>query len=182
MKNLLRVAAVCGLSLLTISGSAWAQQPRSKYQVNGTSIKLGFFSPGSGSARQGGGTQILSAEADMVIQYVPERSETGVLSIGYIERDNLRIIPITLSQLTHDHKQTSGYDYYYGYGIGLYSARLNVGGANTTSGASKTLIGGHAVLGLNLSESTFIEAKYLYPGRYDNQFIGGFQLMFGRRM
>lgn len=182
MKNLLRVAAVCGLALLTVNSGAWAQQTHSKNQVNGTAFKLGFFNPGSGPARQGGGTQILSAEADLVIQYIPERSETGVVSIGYIERDNLRIIPITLSQLTHDKKQTSNYDYYHGYGIGIYSARLNIGGVNSTSGETKTLIGAHAVLGLNLSESTFIEAKYLYPGRYDNQFIGGLQIMFGRRM
>jgi len=182
VKNLLRVAAVCGLSLLAVGSGAWAQQTRNKYEVNGTAIKLGFYSPGSGAARQGGGSQILNIEGDMVIQYVPERNETGVISVGYIERDNLRLIPITLSQITHDSKQTSGYDFYYGYGIGLYSARLNLGGASTTSGLNKTLIGAHAVFGLNLSESTFLEAKYLYPGRYDGQFIGGLQIMFGRRL
>lgn len=179
MKNLLRVAAVCGLSLLTVSSGAWAQQIDNKYAVNGTAIKLGFFSPGSGAARRGGGSQILNIEGDLIVQHVADRNETGVLSIGYIERDNLRIIPITLSQLTH---KSAGYDYYYGYGIGLYSTRLNLGGATTTSGASKTLIGAHATLGLNLTATTFIEAKYLYPGRYDNQFIGGLQIMFGRRL
>lgn len=181
MKNLLRVAAVCSLSLLTLSGSAQAQT-KNKYDVNSSSIKLGFFSPGSSQARRGGGTQILNLEADTVVQYIPERNENSVLSIGYIERDNLRIIPITLTQLTHDNKRTSNYDYYYGYGLGIYSARLNLGGADTTSGTTKTLIGAQFVLGLNLTESTFVEAKYLYPSKYDNKFIGGLQIMFGMRM
>ena len=181
MKNLLRVAAVCTLSLLTLSGSAQAQT-KNKYAVNSSAVKLGFYSPGSGQARKGGGTQILNFEADTVIQYIPERNESSVLSIGYIERDNLRIIPLTLSQLTHDNKRTSGYDYYYGYGLGLYSARLNLGGTDTTSGTTKTLIGAHFVFGLNLTESTFIETKYLYPGKYDDKFIGGLQVMYGMRL
>jgi hypothetical protein len=181
LKNLLRVATICGLSLLTFAGSAQAQT-RSKYEVNSSAIKLGFFSPGSGQARVGGGTHILNFEADSVVQYIPERNETSVLSIGYIERDNLRIIPLTLSQLTHDAKRSSNYDYYYGYGLGIYSARLNLGGSETTSGTTKTLIGAHFVMGLNLTETTFLEAKYLYPGKYDNKFIGGLQLMYGIRM
>jgi hypothetical protein len=181
LKNLLRVVAVCGLSLLTLAGSAQAQT-KNKYDVNSSSIKLGFFSPGSGQARLGGGTHILNLEADTVVQYIPERNENSVLSIGYIERDNLRIIPITLSQITHDNKRTSGYDFYYGYGLGLYSARLNLGGGETTSGSTKTLIGAHAVFGLNLTETTFMEAKYLYPGKYDDKFIGGLQLMYGIRL
>ena len=67
LKNLLRVAAVCSLSLLTLSGSAQAQT-KNKYDVNSSSIKLGFFSPGSSQARRGGGTQILNLEADTVVQ------------------------------------------------------------------------------------------------------------------
>ncbi len=181
MKNLLRVAAVCSLSLLTLSGSAHAQT-RNKYDVNSSAIKLGFFTPASSQGRQGGGTQILNLELDTVIQYIPERNENSVLSIGYIERDNLRIIPLTISQITHDNKRTSGYDYYYGYGLGVYSARLNLGGGETTSGATKNLIGAHVVLGLNLTESTFVEAKYLYPSKYDSKFIGGLQVMFGMRL
>lgn len=181
MKNLLRVAAVCGLSLMTFVGGAQAQT-RSKYDINSSAIKIGFYSPGSGQARQGGGTHILSLEADSVVQYVPERNETSVLSLGYIERDNLRIIPLTLTQLTHDAKRTSSYDYYYGYGLGVYSARLNLGGTETTSGATKTLIGAHAVIGLNLTEKTFLEAKYLYPGKYDSKFIGGLMVSYGIRL
>jgi hypothetical protein len=37
-------------------------------------------------------------------------------------------------------------------------------------------------MGLNLTESTFLEFKYLYPAKYDNQFVGGLQVMFGMRM
>jgi hypothetical protein len=181
VKNLLRVAAVCSLSLLTLSGSAQAQT-HSRNEVNSSAIKLGFYSPGSGQARQGGGTQILNLEAQTVVQYIPERNESSVLGIGYIERDNFRLIPITISQLIHDNKRTSGYDFFYGYGLGLYSARLNLGGSETTSGQTKTLIGAHFVMGLNLTEKTFLEAKYLYPAKYDNKFVGGLQVMFGMRL
>ena len=181
MKNLLRVATVCALSLVTLSGSAQAQT-RNRYEVNSSAVKLGFFNPGSGIARQAGGSQILNFEADTIIQNIAERNETGVLSLGYIERDNLRIIPLTVSQLVHDNKRTSGYDYYYGYGLGIYSARLNSGGTDTTSGLTKTLIGAHFVMGLNLTEKTFLEAKYLYPAKYDQKFIGGLQVMYGMRL
>ncbi|MCX6367418.1 MAG: hypothetical protein NTX57_11995 [Armatimonadetes bacterium] len=181
LKNLLQVATVCGLSLLTLSGSAHAQT-RNRYDVNSSSIKLGFFTPGSGVGRQAGGSQILNFEAETVVQYIPERNENSVFSIGYIERDNFRIIPVMLSQITHDNKRTSGYDYYYGYGLGVFSTRLNSGGVTTTSGSTKNLIGAQAVMGLNLTESTFLEFKYLYPAKYDNQFVGGLQVMFGMRM
>ena len=181
MKNLIRVAALCSLSLLTLSGGAQAQT-RSKYDVNSSAVKLGFYSPGGGVARKGGGMQILNFEADTVIQHIPEHNESSVLSIGYIERDGLRIIPVTVSQIIHDEKRTSAYDYYYGYGLGIYSARLNVGGSDTTSGAIKTLIGAHVVFGVSLTETTFVEARYLYPSKYDNKFIGGIQLMFGKRL
>ena len=181
LKNLLRMATVCGLSLLTLTGSAQAQT-RNRDDVNSSSIKLGFYSPGSGIARRAGGTQILNFEADTVVQHIPERNETSVFGVGYIERDNLRIIPVMLSQLTHDNKRTSSYDYYYGYGLGIFSARLLAGGTDTTSGQTKTLIGAQFVAGLNLTESTFVEAKYLYPSKYDQKFIGGLQIMFGMRL
>jgi hypothetical protein len=177
LKNVLRTAAVCGLALASVSGSAFAQT-KSRYEVNSTAFKLGFFSPSGGPARRVGGSQLVNVEADVIAQYIPERMMTSVVSIGYIERDGFRMIPITVNQLFHDNKKTSGYDVYYGYGLGLYSARL---ATVDTSGSAKTLIGGVLTAGLNLTETTFVEAKYHYVGRYDDQVVGGIQLMFGRK-
>lgn len=179
MNTLLKSAALSGLALAALSGGAWAQSTGHDNRANSMAIKLGFYAPSKSTARTAGGDSLFSIEGDYVIQSVPERNETSVLSLGYIERDDLRILPLTLSQITHDHKRTSAYDFYYGYGIGLYSIRLNT---PETSGNTKVMPGAAFTFGLNLSSSTFIEAKYHYISHYEKQDVRGFQLFLGARM
>lgn len=176
MKTILRVAALCGLAVAAASGSAQAQSRYS--QTNSVSLKVGAFLSSGKDARRAGGREILSFEADYVVQQIPEQNQIGVLSIGYIERDNIRILPLTISQITYDSQKVSSYTLYHGFGIGLYSAHLDVA---DTSGRTKTLFGGLATVGLNLSDRTFVEAKYHYISKYDTKFIGGLQFLVGAR-
>lgn len=173
MKTILQVAALCGLAVAAASGNAQAQS-----QTNSVSLKVGAFLSSGKDARRAGGREILSLEADYVVQQIPEQNQIGVLSIGYIERDNIRILPLTISQITYDSQKVSSYSLYHGFGIGLYSAHLDVA---DTSGRTKTLFGGLAVVGLNLSDRTFVEAKYHYISKYDTKFIGGLQFLVGAR-
>ena len=177
MNRFLICAALGGMATSLVAGPSAAQTPSAD---TGTSmaVRVGSFSPAKSYARSESGNGIFSIEADLTLQRVPERHESSVLSIGYIEKNNLRILPLTLSQITHDRRRTSGYDFYYGYGVGLYSIRL--GGASTT-GNTKVMPGALATFGLNLSDSTFVEARYHYTSDYESKDVRGLQLSLGVR-
>jgi hypothetical protein len=172
----MRAAALCGLAMVGMGGTAYAQ--RTGLEVNSVALKVGAFLPSKSDAKRGGGDSLLSLEADYVVQSFPSVNLSNVVSVGLIERDNLRIVPLTLSQIYHDLRQTTSYSVYYGYGLGLYSARLNIA---ETSGNTKLLFGGSFVAGFNVGSSSFVEAKYHYISKYDQKFIGGVQFMVGTR-
>ncbi|MGC4046886.1 MAG: hypothetical protein QM758_24080 [Armatimonas sp.] len=174
MKGILRNAALCGLATMVIGGAAQAQEGR--YKVNSTAVKAGLFMPSGKEARNGGGHQIFALEADYVAQYIPERNQTNVVSVGYIEKGALRLVPMTLNQLFHDNKGKTRYDVYYGYGIGVYSARLsNLDNSN----GSKLLLGGALTAGWNINDKSFLEAKYHLIFNYNKKDVGGLLLMYG---
>ncbi|MFY7952166.1 MAG: hypothetical protein ACOVT5_06620 [Armatimonadaceae bacterium] len=154
-----------------------AQSPAAE-PTSSMALRVGAFSPAKAYARSVSANNLFSIEADLTVQSVPERNESSVLSLGYIEKGGLRILPLTLSQITHDRKRTSGYDFYYGYGIGLYSIRLQ--GA-ATSGTTKVMPGALATFGLNLSDSTFLEARYHYTSDYEKNDVRGLQFSLGFR-
>lgn len=178
MKGILPIAALCGLATTILAGSTAQAQIERRFVVNSTAVKAGLFTPSGKEARTGGGRQIFMLEADYVAQYIPERNQTSVVSIGYIEKGDLRLIPMTLNQIYHDNKGKSRYDIYYGYGLGIYSARLsNLENAN----GSKLLLGGAFTAGWNLNEDSFIEAKYHLLFNYNKRDVGGLALMYGKR-
>ncbi len=177
MNRFLVSAALCGiLSCVTVAPSM-AQSPAAE-PTSSMALRVGAFSPAKAYARSVSANNLFSIEADLTVQSVPERNESSVLSLGYIEKGGLRILPLTLSQITHDRKRTSGYDFYYGYGIGLYSIRLQ--GA-ATSGTTKVMPGALATFGLNLSDSTFLEARYHYTSDYEKNDVRGLQFSLGFR-
>ncbi len=170
--------ALCGLALLGVGGTARAQavdeSARKSY-----ALRIGTFIPTEQDARRAGGTQNLAIEGDWTIQRLPERSSVGVLSVGYIEREQLRIVPVTISQIYRDPGANFwGKPYYYGLGIGIYSVRMNYPG---TDDRVKHLLGGLVTAGLDLTSTLFIDAKYHYISKYDNEFVGGAQLAVGVR-
>lgn len=178
LKTLLRVVTLCGLAIWATSPMAQAQS-RTKNIVNSVALKLGAFFPEGADARRVGGKEIVSVEGDYVLQHIAETNTTSILSVGFSERDSLRVLPITITQITRDARRASAYDVYYGYGVGLYSVRLDTA---ETSGRNKTLFGGLIAAGINLSEKVFAEAKYHFVSRYDRKEVGGLQLMVGLRL
>jgi hypothetical protein len=176
LKGILRIAALCGLATFLVGGVVQAQSER--YRVNSTAVKAGLFMPSGKEARNGGGNQIFALELDYVAQHLSERNQSNVVSIGYIEKGALRLIPMTLNQIYHDNKGRTRYDVYYGYGLGIYSARLsNIEGA----GNSKLLLGGALTAGWNINQKTFLEAKYHLLFNYNKRDVGGLTLMYGKR-
>ena len=174
LKGILRIATLGGLATLLLTCGTAKAQSTGRYKSTGLAAKIGLFAPAGKEARTGAGNQIFALEADYVAQYLPEQGVTNVISIGYIEKGALRLIPMTLNQIF----QKPESDLYYGYGLGIYSARLsNVENA----GGSKLLIGGALTAGKNLNETTFIEAKYHIPFNYNSRDVGGLQLMYGKR-
>jgi hypothetical protein len=139
-------------------------------------VKLGAYNPSETNARRASNDVLFSFEAEYTIQnLVEQNSSYSVVSVGYIGQDGLRIIPITVGQNWTDGRR----NYFYGFGLGLYNVKMELG--DLTTNREKYIFGVYGTLGLNLTERTFAEIKYHYPYKYDNQFIGGFQIMAGLR-
>jgi hypothetical protein len=164
-------ALVLGATMQTAQAQSTSDTPQKPFAV-----KIGVFTPINKEVRTASGNFIASLEGDVVIQRFPERSSVSLFSIGYLERSGLRLIPITVSQIFRDPNNPSGRNYYYGLGVGVYSARLE---RDDTSGRVKNLLGGFGVVGLELSKSYFIEGKYHVISRYDNKNINGVQVSVG---
>lgn len=177
----LRAVGIAGMGLCALAVSA----PRAQAQVvepatrRPYAIRIGDYIPSESDAQRAGGTHNLAIEFDYTVQRIAERSSVAVVSLGYIERDNLRIIPFTLSQIYREPGYSFlGRGYYYGGGVGIYAVRL---GLPDTSGDVKGLFGVHALVGIDVSDTLFVDAKYHYPFHYDSKFFGGLQIGAGVR-
>lgn len=163
---------------IVIASSAHAQVSDLAQRVGSSTLKIGVYSPDKPSVRDVAGKNILNFSYETIIQNVIERNETSTFSIGYIEQDALRIIPITVSQITRDNKKTSGYDFFTGYGVGLYAMRLDT---LSTTGNTKVMPGFHFIAGLNLTTRSFIEARYHLTSHYETINPSGLNIAYGIR-
>lgn len=177
----LRAAWAAGIGLLALAVCA----PQAQAQVVDTAtrkpyaIRIGDYIPSENAAQRAGDTHNLAIEFDYTVQRIAERSSVAVVSLGYIERDDLRVIPFTLSQVYREPGYSFlGRGYYYGAGIGIYAVRLAL---PDTSGDVKGLFGVHALVGIDVSDTLFVDAKYHYPFHYDRKFFGGLQIGAGVR-
>lgn len=139
-------------------------------------LKLGVFNPSEATARRAGSDAMFSIEAEYTVENLIELNGSySVFSAGYIKQDGYQMIPITIGQNFTDGRQ----NYFYGAGVGLYNVKLDLPGL--TSNEDKWIFGLYGTLGLNITKAVFAEVKYHYPYKYDNQFVGGFQVMAGVR-
>ena len=139
-------------------------------------LKVGIFNPSEATARRAGSDAIFALEAEYTIENLIELNGSySVFTIGYLNQGDFRVIPITIGQNWTDGRQS----YFYGGGIGLYNVKIDLPGL--TSNESKFIFGVYGSVGLNITKQIFTEVKYHYPYKYDNQFIGGFQVMAGLR-
>lgn len=167
-----------GLATTLFPSAASAQVAAKDLQTNAISLKVGSYMPSKGFARAASSNGIFTLEADYTVQSIAEKNETSVISLGFIEQGDLRILPLTLNQIFHDKKRTTAYDLYYGFGVGLYSMRLR---GEDLTGNTKVMPGAAVTFGLNLSGNSFIEARYHHTSDYETKRVKGLQLSYGIR-
>lgn len=148
--------------------------------VKPLSVKIGAWLPIKDEIKDVSGDSIFAIEAGYVLQTNIESNSTTTLHIGYTERDNLRIIPVTLSETVRNPRDvnSSGGGFYYGGGLGFYFTRLEASGA---SNKTKPIFGGYGLVGYDINTEFFVEAKYNLISRYDRKNIDGLQFMVGAR-
>jgi len=178
LNKILMSALVGGVATTMFPSAASAQTAAKDMQTNAVSLKLGSYAPSKGFARAASANGIFTVEADYTVQSIAERNETSVISLGFIEKGDLRILPLTLNQIHHDKKRTTSYDLYYGYGVGLYSMRLR---GEDLTGNTKVMPGVALTFGLNLTENSFIEARYHHTSDYETKRVKGIQFSYGIR-
>jgi len=167
-----------GAALLAVGGTAARAQLNEAVRYP-FSVSVGGYLPVENDGRQAGGKYMWMGEIAYTIQDLPEYNSAGIFSIGYTERNNLRIIPFTISQIVRG-KDTvfTQNNYFWGVGVGLYDVRASL---PDTSGKAKTLFGFDVEGGIDITPRVFFDVKYHYITKYDSKFVGGFQVSIGSR-
>jgi hypothetical protein len=179
MRRAVSVAALLGGMALWSFGAAGAARAQ-EAGIKPLAVKVGAYLPSDMDARSASSDILLMVEAEYTIQNIVESNYFSQVQvgIGYTERDELRIIPVTLSQVFRNSNAAPGAGYYVGIGLGVYFTELNL---PDTSGETKSLFGGFVVGGLDFGGSLFAEAKYHVISRYDRKNVDGLQLAVGVR-
>jgi hypothetical protein len=157
-------------------------------------VKVGAFLPADEFVRKASGHTLFAIEGQYLLQDINSGgrlSSQTLINVGYAGRNRFAIAPITLSQIFRDPRQGPGRGTYVGFGFGIYITRLEVNDATedegdldadatTTSGDTKSLLGGFVVAGLNMGRG-FVEAKYHVVNTYERKQVDGLQLTAGAR-
>jgi hypothetical protein len=174
-----RNAIVWGGAALFFAAGGTQARAQNESVRNPFAVEVGSYLPVEADGRNAGGRYMWLVEANYTIQNLPEYNSAGVFSIGYTERDDLRIIPFTLSQIVRGRDTVfTQNNYFWGVGVGLYSVRL---AAPDTSGTNKILFGFDVQGGIDINPRLFLDVKYHYISKYDGKFVGGFQVGVGGR-
>jgi hypothetical protein len=166
-------ATLCIVAGVTSVSNVQAQTNGGETYTRPYTLKLGVYTPSGTDARAQAGQVILGFEGTYNLQRDDLENQNTILGVGYYERNGLRIMPLTLTQLQQKGNQ------YTGYGIGAYNARPNI---DQGDNRNKSLFGVHYLIGKNLDENRFVEAKFNYANQYNTNFsVNGFQLSYGVR-
>ena len=173
----LRLAALCGGLMLLSQGVSQAQTVSKDPAAAPFSIKAGVFVPQGRDVRRVGGDALFSVEGDYRLQVLPEGNSGNIsyseLSVGYTgDGNDFTMVPIQVAQIFH----TPDSKYYYGAGLGIYVTQLK---EDDTSHKVKGLFGGFLGVGMNTKGPLFGEVKYHWVSKYDQKYVGGFQVSVG---
>jgi hypothetical protein len=174
------MGGMAALALLAATGGEARAQFVEPAARKPLAVRLGVYVPSEPEGRSGGGDYMWALEVDYTIQRMPERRSISIITAGFIERNDLRIIPLTVGQVWREQGNPLyfGESYYYGLGAGIYNVRLS---APDTSGNDKFIPGGYVHAGIELNSKYFVEAKYHYLAKYDRKFVGGLLFSVGAR-
>lgn len=143
--------------------------------------KIGVLNP-SGSGKDFSGSTHISGEIELLLpKLFPGKGKTGVnigISRGSKNGNRLQVVPLTIERLFSPPNPAGSLtgNIYGGVGVGPYFVRAS---GNGTS-ASKTTLGGFGVVGYQLPNKYFVEAKYHLAGKVNGINPGGLALMVGR--
>lgn len=143
--------------------------------------KIGVLTP-SGSGKDFSGSTHFSGEVELLLpKLFPGKGKTGInvgFSRGSRGGNTLQVVPVTIERLFSPPNPVGSVtgNIYGGVGIGPYFVRAS---GNGTS-ASKTTLGGFGVVGYQLPNKYFVEAKYHLAGKVNGINPGGLALMVGR--
>jgi len=156
--------ALVGLGL--ISGQvAFAQNAdvSSAPQKSGD-IRAGILFPLNSTITSNIGKTIPVGGVDLVIKH-EGASQNTIFSAEYQERDDhgykLRVIPLTIGQVTYSGTESSKIRPFFGYGVGAYLISSTLPDSDGFSvNNNSTAFGGYLGFGLDLTSSVFVDARY----------------------
>lgn len=156
---------LAGCLLLSLGGAANAQSALS----NQISLKVGGFFPSNGNATHNGGSTMLSAGLDYAVPSTTANGTTSLPSIyldynggskdgGHVDTYGLGFALRT--QATKNPAAKLGLSPYVGIGVGYYEVQVKNTNVTPSESGNKGTIGGKAFVGLDLTDSFFVEANY----------------------
>ena len=173
--------SIAALSVLAI-GAGLAAQPAA---AQGTGIvpvrvKVGLMLPQDSDTKDFAGSRLLNGEVDVSLPNLG--AGKYILTAGYAQGSRgggkLRVIPVTVARVFGPPNPLSGVtgNVYFGLGAGAYFLRASGGGTSE----SKTRLGGFGLIGYQLPNPYFIEAKYHVAGSVNGISPNGLAIMVGR--
>ena len=173
--------ALCTIALgasLSAVSPAQAQDTSTLFPVR---AKIGVLMPSDKNTRNFSGSTQFNIEADLALPNLGQGKY--FVSAGYSQGsrsgNKLRVIPVTIGRMfspLNPAKSITG-NLYFGAGVGPYFLRAS----NGVASASKTTVGGYGVVGYQLPNPYFVEAKYHLAGKVAGINPSGLAVMVGRR-
>lgn len=180
------LTALAGASALLGAARPVAAQdlPDTKKPTIGT-IRGGLYLPFNSRAKSTVGKVWYGGGLDYTIRQTPGLSRTNI-SLDYIERNSggndIRVIPLTVSQFTEHGDPGATVRPYYGFGLGVYFVHENVpNSSGLQENKNGTAYGGFLAAGLDLPDNFLVEGRYHIISNVGSVNAGGLQLMAGLR-
>ena len=154
-------------------------------QTQAGDIRIGLYYLYDNTTRDTIGTTIPDVGLDYTLESVPGIYRTNI-GVDYIDRSSnglqLQIIPVTISEQYYHTVGGTNFTPYGEAGLGAYFVRLTEpNNTSLTSPHSETSLGGFIGLGVDLTSSVFLDARYNLIGNIQGQNPSGIEFTGGIR-
>jgi outer membrane protein W len=176
------VAAVTVFAALSTPHAAKADV---SLQTESGDIRIGGFYIYDNTTRNYIATVIPAIGVDYTLESLPGTYRTN-LGVDYMDRSSngtqLQDIPVTISEQYYHKIGGTGFTPYGEAGVGAYFVKLSeASNPNLVSVHSETSIGGFVGLGLDISSSVFLDARYHIVSNIQGQNPSGIEFTAGVR-